>query len=115
MTFTTGNNKVGNFLIWVSATRDPYYFHCLVSEEGSNYPYYIHLHRDSRFSMEFKSQPKPLKEGVVETSDEQIYRREYDAYQMVKDMTMPLWTLHRDTLEKLIVEMKKIGEAAPIA
>lgn len=106
MRFNLGNNKVGNFLVWVSATRDPNYFQCLVSEEGANYPYYVHLHRDTRFHIEFKAQPKPLKQDTVETPQEQIYRREYDAYQMVKEMTMPLWTLHGDTLEKLLDEMR---------
>lgn len=113
--FNPGNNKVGNFLIWVSATRDPDYFQCLISEEGSNYPYYVHLHRDPRFSMEFKAQPKPLTKDMVEAPEHQIYRREYDAYQMVKEMTMPLWTLHKNTLVKLMAEMDKIEGAAPIA
>lgn len=112
MTFNLKNNKVGSFLIWVSTTRDPDYFQCLVSEEGANYPYYVHLHRDNRFSMEFKAQPRLLTKDTVETPEQQIYRREYDAYQMVKEMTMPLWTLHRNTLEKLMAE---IGGAAPIA
>lgn len=127
MTFEIGNNKVGDFLIWVSATSHPDYFNAYITEGSADWPYYVHLHRDSRFPMvEFKFPPKPIKmkkkgdkeEEVPETEQEVIYRAEYHAYaefpSMNKDMTMPPWYLHRTTLEKVLATMKNLS-TVPIA
>jgi hypothetical protein len=59
--------------------------------------------------VEFKFPPKPIKnrEGEVsETEEEKIYRTEYGAYLTRKEMSMPLWMLHRTTLEKVFEAMK---------
>jgi hypothetical protein len=108
MNFSIGNNKVGKFLVWVVPTSHSDYFDCLITEEGSHYPYYVNLHKDVRFPMEFKFPPKPLKKEIEETIEEKIYRIEHDAYAVRKDMCMPMWVLHKTTLEKVLTSMERV-------
>lgn len=107
---------IGSFRFWVVSTRDPNYCDCLVEEVGEHYPYYINLHKDVRFPVEFKFPPKPIKvkkkgdkeEEVPEIDEEKIYRVEYSAYEARKDMQMPMWILHRTTLDKVVGAIKPI-------
>lgn len=112
----TSEQTVGSFRFWTTPTSDPNYLDCLFEEVGERYPYYINLHKDARFPVEFKFPPKPIKvkkkgdveEEVPETDEEKIYRIEYSAYEARKDMQMPMWVLHKTTLDKVVGAMKSI-------
>lgn len=115
MNFKIGDNIIGKFHIWINETSDTNYFDILVHEHDEWYPYYISLHKDNRFHVEYKFPPKPIKikkkkdkfgeeseEEVPETEAEQIYRIEHYAYDSRKEMSMPLWKLHKTTLERVV-------------
>jgi hypothetical protein len=117
--FRLGHNQVKDFTIFISSqlSIENDFYDILVIEKD----YYINLHSDKRFPfIEFKFPPKPLsikvkknklgeevEEVETETEQQYIYRREHYYYDIRKSMQMPMWRLHKMTLEKLFEEMGK--------
>lgn len=129
------NYRIGKYVIWAttvmswetstaSTTNDVEYVECLILYRGERYDYYINLNKDEKFpSVSFRFPPPPLKtkikknqwgdeleEIIPETEEAAIYREEYRWYDSRKDMQMPMWHLHRDTLEKVIARCHELWE-----
>lgn len=112
--FELGHHSISNFKIWIAASDHPDYFEVLLLEKKDDQLYYINLHKDARFHVEFKYPPKPTQlkkdasgelQPIPETPEEAIYRREYNIYAMRKygnEFGHWLWCLHRSSAEKVL-------------
>lgn len=82
------------------------YSEVMVLERGYLYRYYVHLAKDDRFNADFKY-PPDLKKLTLEQFE--IRKIEYDSYQHRKDCHMPVWRLHKTTIETVYTKLFAIG------
>ena len=96
---------INNFRVWIYEGIENDYTELSVCEKKDGedgYEYYINLHKDPRFPVDFSVVPKVLKEGEIESLEDQIYRKEYFYYSHRKDQGQPLWRLHKSTVERVL-------------
>lgn len=137
--FSIGLSGIGRFNIWVSeaAYSKSDYYEVLVSELMNGVSCYVNLHKDPRFDcVSFKYPPPPHKikskknkqknhqeeddepEYHEETPEQIIYRQEHriynhrwsdDGLRMALQKGMPMWHLHRSTIEKVFTACIRIS------
>lgn len=99
---------INKFYITIADTDNGQWVDVLVFEKkGTSYgsDYYINLHKDARFPIDFSTAPKQLKAGENlsnESEEQQNYRIEYIFYLHRKDQGQPMWRLHRSTLDRVL-------------
>lgn len=130
-----GLGKIGRFELWVTPpspfhperfdmTLD--YYNCFVTEI-TNARYYVNLHKSPTFpQIDYRIPPKPmavkksksrsgeiLEEDIPDTIEQAIYRVEHKHYEDRKDMQMPMWLLHRSTIEKIMQVCQSVSLESP--
>lgn len=114
--FFVGNARIGAWNLWVT-TKNPHvrsfdlneeYYDCLITKEIYGIPYYVNPSACELFPyFEMRHPPKEVKEDK-ETAEQKMYRIHWSAYVSRKDMSQPMWLLHRSVIEQMIDFLYKV-------